>query len=444
MEKPLTQNIRPDAPPFDLVQYEQAGGYEALRAAVKLTPHEVQEKVTRSGLRGQGGAGFPTGQKWSYVPMGPDAPRPRYFVVNADEMEPGTFKDRMLLEGDPHQLIEGAMICGLEIEAEAVYIFLRGEYKLAEARLRRAIAEAREKNYIGKNILGSSRGCELHLHTSAGRYMCGEETGLINALEGRRANPRNKPPHPVAMGLFGRPTVVNNVETVCSIRHIVSRGPEWFKSLARSPDGAGTKIYGASGRVKRPGLWELPMGTPLREILFEHAGGMRDGYRLRGMLPGGASTEFLLEEHLDVPMDFKSLPKVGSRLGTGSVVVLDDRTCPVGMVWNLMHFFARESCGWCTPCREGLPWAAHTLAAIEQGLGQETDLAVLEHLTHSLGPGRTFCALAPGAIEPLASALKYFHTDFLHHIRQRHCPWKRTPSVSAGSVNEPQALARGH
>jgi NADH-quinone oxidoreductase subunit F len=259
--------------------------------------------------------------------------------------------------------------------------------------------------------------------------MCGEETGLLNALEGRRATPRNKPPHPVVVGLFGKPTVVNNVETVCCVRHIVSRGSEWFKSLARAGD-AGTKIYGVSGRVKRPGLWELPMGTPLREIIFEHAGGMCDGYALRTLLPGGASTEFLLPEHLDVPMDFRSLHKVGSRMGTGTIVVLDDRACLVGMVLNLMRFFARESCGWCTPCREGLPWSVHILHAIEQGRGQESDLQILEQLTRGLATGRTFCALAPGAMEPLASSLKYFRDDFLRHIREKRCPWKEESVTS--------------
>ena len=260
MERPITANIQDDGRAPDLRDYERVGGYGGLRAAVKSSPADIQE-VTRSGLRGRGGAGFHTGQKWGYVPVGKDAPHPKYFILNADEMEPGTFKDRLLLEGDPHQVLEGVLVSAFSIEAQVAYIFLRGEYTEAARRLGKAIAEAREAGYIGRNILGTGWNCEVLLHRSAGRYMCGEETGLINALEGGRANPRSKPPHPVAMGLFGKPTVVNNVETVCCVKHIVQRGAEWFRSLSRSPDGAGTKIFGVSGRVKRPGLWELPMGV---------------------------------------------------------------------------------------------------------------------------------------------------------------------------------------
>jgi NADH-quinone oxidoreductase subunit F len=253
--------------------------------------------------------------------------------------------------------------------------------------------------------------------------MCGEETALLNALEGRRANPRSKPPYPQSSGVWSKPTIVNNVETLCNVPHILNRGAAWFKSLSRSHDG-GTKLYGASGRVRRPGLWELPMGTPLREILEEHAGGMRDGYQLRGVLPGGASTEFLIEGQLDVPMDFDSMQKAGSRLGTGTAVVLDDRTCPVGMLHNLEQFFARESCGWCTPCWSGLSWIEELLHGFEQGQGSAGDLERLREHTHGLGPGHTYCALAPGAMEPLQSGLKHFREDFEQHITHKRCPWK--------------------
>ena len=424
MERPLTRNIRPGAPPLDLAGYERAGGYQALRKALKeMTPEAVMKEVSASKLRGRGGAGFPTGQKWSFVPHGKDAPKPKYLVVNADEMEPGTFKDRLLLEGDPHQMIEGAILSAYAIEAEIAYIFVRGEYRLAAERLERAAAEAAARGYLGRDILGSGFNLELHVHTSAGRYICGEETALLTSLEGKRAIPRAKPPFPQAAGLWGRPSVVNNVETLCNVPHIVARGAEWFRKLSRGPDG-GTKIYGASGRVKRPGAWELPMGTPLREILEEHAGGMRDGYALRGLLPGGASTDFLTPEHLDVAMDFASVEKAGSRLGTGTMIVLDDRTCPVAMLRNLEHFFAQESCGWCTPCRDGLPWVERILAAIEAGEGEEDDLDVLALHTRFLGPGRTFCAHAPGAMEPLQSGLKYFRADFERHIRDKRCPWR--------------------
>jgi NADH-quinone oxidoreductase subunit F len=424
MERPLTQHIRTGEEPLDLKGYEKAGGYQALRQVLRdMAPGEVIQVVKDSNLRGRGGAGFPTGQKWSFVPMGDDAPHPKYLVVNADEMEPGTFKDRLLLEGNPHQMVEAAIISAYAIQADIAYIFLRWAYKLAAERLTKAIAEAYASNLLGENILGSGYSLELHLHVSAGRYMCGEETGLLNSLEGKRATPRTKPPFPPAVGIFGKPTIINNVETLCNVPHIVNNGAEWFKSLSHSEDG-GTKLYGVSGKVKNPGLWELSMGTTIREILEEHAGGMRDGLNFRGLLPGGASTDFLVEEHLDVKMDFASVAKVGSRLGTGTMIVLDDQTCPVGMLQNLEHFFAQESCGWCTPCRDGLPWTAKILQALEEGQGEPRDVERLALHTKLLGPGRTFCPLAPGAMEPLQSALKYFREDFERHIREKGCPWR--------------------
>lgn len=424
METPLTKNIRPNQEPLDLGAYERAGGYQALRKALSsMTPHDIIEEMKASALRGRGGAGFPTGLKWSFVPGGKDGPHPRYLVANADEMEPGTFKDRLLLEGDPHQFIEGMIIAGYATGTDVAYVFLRGEYTLAARRISKAIAEAYAAEYLGRNILGTPYSLEMYLHISAGRYMCGEETGMLNALEGKRANPRSKPPFPPAAGLWGKPTTVNNVETLCNVPHIVSNGGSWFRSLSRSKDG-GTKLYGVSGKVKRPGLWELPMGTTVREILEEHAGGMRDGLRFRGLLPGGASTDFLTEQHLDVPMDFNEVQKAGSRMGTGTMIVLDDRTCPVGMLWNLEHFFAQESCGWCTPCWSGLAWVERILSAMEEGHGQPGDLEKLAFQTKFLAPGHTFCALAPGAAEPLQSALKYFREDFERHIHEKRCPWK--------------------
>ena len=423
-ERPLSRNIRPDEGPLDLAGYERAGGYRALRKAVtEMSPAEVTEVVKASNLRGRGGAGFPTGLKWSFVPMGPDVPRPKYLVANADEMEPGTFKDRFLMEGDPHLLLEGMMLSAFAIEAEVAYVFQRWAYRLAEERLRKAIAEAYEAGLLGQNILGSGWSLDLHIHVSAGRYMCGEETGLLNALEGKRATPRSKPPYPQVSGLWGKPTIVQNVETLCNVPHIVDRGAVWFRGLSHTDD-SGTKLYGVSGRVKRPGLWELPMGTTVREVLEEHAGGMAEHRSFRGLLPGGASTDFLVEEHLDVPLDFDSVAAAGSRLGTGTMIVLDDGTCPVGMLHNLERFFAQESCGWCTPCREGLPWTASLLRAIDEGEGKPGDLDQLERHCRLLGPGNTFCALAPGAVEPLQSALEYFREDFERHIDERACPWR--------------------
>ncbi len=424
MERPLTRNIDMEQEPPDLQAYEKTGGYQAVHKAVKdLAPEDVTQLVKDADLLGRGGAGFPTGVKWSFVPMGADAPTPKYLVCNADEMEPGTFKDRLLMEGDPHQLIESMIVTAYAIQASTGFIFLRWAYKLSEARLKRAIAEAYEAGYLGKHILGSDFSFDLGIHSSAGRYMCGEETGLLNALEGRRAIPRAKPPYPQISGLWGKPTIVQNVETLCNVPHIVNQGAEWFRGLGRTDEG-GTKIYGVSGRVKFPGTWELPMGTPIREIIEEHAGGMQDGLRLRGLLPGGASTDFLVEEHLDIPMDFGSIQKAGSRMGTGTIIVLDDKNCPVGISLNLQRFFARESCGWCTPCRDGLPWIEGLLASIEEGKGQPGDLDLLDQHTRFLGPGMTFCALAPGAMEPLQSALKYFRGDFERHISDKACPWR--------------------
>ncbi|MBV8842175.1 MAG: NADH-quinone oxidoreductase subunit NuoF [Bryobacterales bacterium] len=422
MEKPLTGNMRGDGSPVDIDAYEAGGGYQALRKILHgMEPKQVTQEIKSANLRGRGGAGFSTGTKWSFVPLGPDVPNPTYLVCNADEMEPGTFKDRLLMERDPHQLIEGMIVACYAIEGDVAYIFLRNEYRLCAERISRALAEAYDRNYLGKNILGSGFNLEMRLHISAGRYMCGEESGLLNALEGKRANPRLKPPYPTTAGLFGKPTVVNNVETLCCVPHIINHGAEWFRALSHSDDG-GTKLYGVSGKVKRPGLWELPMGTPVREILEDHAGGMRDGLKLRGLVPGGASTEFITDADLDLPMDFKGLAKAGSRMGTGTMIVLDDNTCPVGMTWNLMQFFARESCGWCTPCWSGLGWAERLLAAMEDGNGEQGDIEKLEQLAKWWSPGNTFCALAPGAAEPLQSALKHFRDDFERHIREGHCP----------------------
>jgi len=424
MDCPLTKNIRPGEGPPDIEAYEKGGGYGALRKALQnKAPGDVIQAVLDSHLRGRGGAGFPTGRKWTFVPQGEQADHPTYLVINADEMEPGTFKDRVLLEGNPHQLIEGIILGAYAIQADIAYIFLRQEYTTAARRCSQAIAEAYARGYLGRNILGTSFSLELYLHSSAGRYICGEETAMLNALEGRRATPRAKPPFPPVVGLFGKPTIVNNVETISNVPHIVEHGADWFRQLSRSVDG-GTKIYGVSGRVRKPGTWELPMGVTIREVLEEHAGGMRDGFKLRALIPGGASTEFMPADQLDVKMDFDSMEAAGSRLGTGTMIILDDLTCPVGIVLNLMRFFAQESCGWCTPCREGLPWLVRILDAIENGRGELKDMEVLERHTGLLEPGHTFCALAPGAMEPLQSALKFFQDDFLRHIREKRCPWR--------------------
>ncbi|MFT6343216.1 MAG: NADH-quinone oxidoreductase subunit F [Paraglaciecola sp.] len=419
MDKPLSQYLDLSNPQ-NLRTYQSTGGYEGFKNALKMQPQEVQQRVSEAKLKGRGGAGFMTGMKWSFVPMGEDAPKNKYLVCNADEMEPGTFKDRWLMEGAPHLLIEGMMIAAYAIGADVAYIFLRGEYRLCGERLQQAIDEAEASGLLGDNINDSQYSLKLHLHTSAGRYICGEETALINALEGKRANPRAKPPFPQVVGLFGRPTIVNNCETLCNLPGILKSGVEWYSQLSGGAD-AGSKIFGISGRVKHAGLWELPMGTTARQIL-ELAGGMQHGLTLRGWLPGGASTDFLMPEHLDIPMEYDAIAKAGSRMGTGVIVALDDQHCPVGMILNLLKFFAQESCGWCTPCRDGLPWAVEILSRIEAGHGAQDDLDTLQQLCGFMWIGKTFCALAPGAVEPLRSGMKYFADDFQQHIDHKGCP----------------------
>jgi NADH-quinone oxidoreductase subunit F len=424
VSKPLTKNIDMSRPPLDIAAYEANDGYQSVQTIVKgLSPEDVLQQVKDSGLKGRGGAGFPTGLKWSFVPQGENTPQQKYLVVNADEMEPGTFKDRLLMEGDPHLLIEGMIIAAYAIHASKAYIFLRGEYTASEQALKRAINEAVERGYLGANIQGSGFDLDIIVHTSAGRYICGEETALLNALEGKRATPRAKPPFPQVSGLWGKPTIVNNVETICNLPGILTYGVDWYHGLTKGND-HGTKLFGVSGKVKTPGCWELPLGLPIRELLEGYAGGMQDGLELRAFLPGGGSTDFMLPEHLDLTLDYDEIAKVGSRLATGTMIVLDDKTCPVGMVGNLMKFFAKESCGFCTPCRDGLPWVDEIFREFESGRGCEKDLQILHDHVDYLGPGRTFCALAPGATAPLGSGLKHFKEDFEQHIKQQCCPYE--------------------
>ena len=426
-ERPLIGVVDEVGGPVDLAAYEAHEGYAGARRALSsMTPDEVIELVKDANLRGRGGAGFPTGVKWSFVPKGEPADGGlKYLVCNADEMEPGTFKDRYLLEFNPHLLIEGMIIGAYAIGAKQGYVFLRGEYHLPYRRLQAAIDEARAQGYLGENLFGSGFGFDLRIHRSAGRYICGEETALLNALEGKRGQPRTKPPFPPASGAWGRPTIVNNVETFCNVPAIARNGADWYQELGIGED-AGTKLYGVSGRVNRPGLWELPIGTPIREIIDQHAGGMQKGYQLRGLLPGGASTDFLVEQHFDLAMDYGTIQKAGSRMGTGTMILMDDSICPVDMCRNLEHFFAQESCGFCTPCREGLPWVEQLLTDITEGRAREGDLELLDrNAAYIGGVTNTFCLHAPGAIEPLSSALKYFREDFEEHVRTGKCKYHR-------------------
>ncbi|MCO1335161.1 NADH-quinone oxidoreductase subunit NuoF [Microbulbifer sp. OS29] len=422
LTNPLTKNIGQDNVAADINRYMDNDGYRGWRKAHSMAPDDIIELVKDGGLRGRGGAGFNTGLKWSFVPRGEDSPKQKYVICNADEMEPGAFKDRLLMERDPHLLIEGMAITAYAIGASQAYIFIRGEYHLAASRLEQAIVEAKQQKMLGTNIFDSSFSLDIYVHRSAGNYICGEETALLNALEGKRAIPRAKPPFPQVSGLWGKPTVVNNVETLCNIPHLVNLGVEWYKNLGLGED-AGSKIFGVSGKVKNPGAWELPMGTPIREIIEKHAGGMKDGLQLKGLLPGGGSTDFLSTDHLDLPMDYDVIGKAGSRMGTGTITVLDDKTCPVGLVLNLTQFFARESCGWCTPCRDGLPWAVKILERIESGNGSTEDLELLKEQCERIAPGHTFCALAPGAAEPIQSALVLFEQDFINHVTMGACPY---------------------
>ncbi|HEY8486793.1 MAG TPA: NADH-quinone oxidoreductase subunit NuoF [Limnochordales bacterium] len=397
--------------------YESRGGYQALRKALRsMTPAEVQKEVTDSGLRGRGGAGFPTGRKWGFLP---NDGRPRYLVCNADESEPGTFKDRLLIERNPHLVVEGVLLAAYAIGAARAFIYLRGEFRQGYEILSRALEQARRRGYVGERILGSDFSVEVVIHRGAGAYICGEETGLLNSLEGRRGEPRLKPPFPASVGLYGMPTVVNNVETLACVPFIVARGARWFASIGpeKSP---GPKIFSVSGRVRRPGNYELPLGIPLRELLWEHAGGPLPGRRFKAVQPGGGSSPLLVPEQLDVPMDFDSVARVGSMLGSGGVIVLDDRDCVVEAARILTEFYAHESCGQCTPCREGLHWLARILARLESGGGRPEDLEVLRS-TPPFIAGRTICPLADAGVGFLRSSLQHFPEEYQAHVQHGRC-----------------------
>ncbi|UCF91345.1 MAG: SLBB domain-containing protein [Desulfobacterales bacterium] len=416
----LFQNRKPDRI-TTLEEYRQSGGYRALADVCKhWSPKDVQQEIMNANLLGRGGAAFPTGMK--LMAVAEDAPYPRYIVCNADEMEPGTFKDRVLIHADPHMIIEGLILAGFAARAEEGIIFIRPEYENAARILEREIKIAREAGYLGQNILGNGYSLEIVVHRSAGRYICGEVTAQMNALMGKRPNPKVPPPYPTEKGLWGRPTVFQNVDTLACIPHVINNGAEWFKGLARTATGGGTKIFCVSGKVNRPGCYELPLGVPLREIIEEHAGGLPPGSEFKACLPGGASTRFLSKEFYEIEMDFESLRKVGHRLGTGAVMVFDHKTCLVAATLNLIEFFARESCGWCTPCREGLPYIRDLLRRIEEGEGREEFIPMLERMSKHLWSA--YCAFAPGAVSPVEGLLTYFEDEVQEHIVQRKCPLK--------------------
>lgn len=415
--KVLTANMdKPNSMSID--SYLESGGYEALKTSLKMKPDEVTEVVKNSEMRGRGGAGFPTGMKWSFVPK--NATKPIYLLCNADESEPGTFKDRLIMERDPHLLIEGMVISGFAIRSSPMsYIYIRGEFYYAAMVLEKALQEARDKGFLGKNILGSGFDFDITVHRGAGAYICGEETGLIESLEGHRGQPRVKPPFPAVVGVFGGPTVVNNVETLACVPLIISKGAEWFKSFG-IPKNTGPKLYCVSGQVKKPGVYEFPMGVNLKELIYEHCGGMLDGRKLKAVIPGGASAPMLLPEEIDIPLTFDALMKAGSMLGSAGIIVVDDSACIVDSVWRLAKFFAHESCGQCTPCREGTNWMESLLDRMERGGGRQEDADLLLDMADNIG-GKSLCALGDAAIGPVISSVKKFRDEYLYHVTHKTC-----------------------
>jgi NADH-quinone oxidoreductase subunit F len=418
-EQVLFKNRR-EGRPATLQEYRESGGYEALTLAVKgLSPREVREKVLESGLRGRGGAGFPAGKKWDSIPD--EAPFPRYILPNSDEMEPGTFKDRVLVNTDPHLVIEGIILAGYAVSAKKGVFFIRPSYELDAELIERELELARQSGFLGRNILGSEFSFEITVHRSGGRYICGEASAQINAIQGNRPNPIKGSAHLTEEGLWRKPTIVNNVETLSCVPHILLRGAEWFRGLARTPDGAGTKLYCVSGCVRQPGCYEHPMGTRLSEIIEGSGGGLVSGSDFKACLPGGASTAFMPQKFLDIEMDFDSMKKAGQRLGTGAIIVFDHKTCLLAATINLIEYFARESCGWCTPCREGLPYILELLRCIESGEGREEYIPMLRTMAEHMD--KAYCAFAPGAVQPLLGLLNHFETEVREHISQKKCPF---------------------
>ncbi len=399
--------------------YRQNEGYEAARKALSMAPEAVLEEVKASGLRGRGGAGFSTGTKWSFLPK--EIEHPRYIACNADESEPGTFKDRQILERNPHKLIEGLLIAAWANHIDAAYVYMRGEYRGPYDNFVAAVEQAREAGFLGKNILGSGLDFEIHTHRGAGAYICGEETGLMESLEGRKGQPRKRPPFPAISGLWKRPTVINNVESMSHVPHIVLKGADWFKTLGTEKS-TGTTIFGVSGDVLNPGTFELPLGVPLREIIFEHAGGLRPGRSLKAVIPGGVSMPVLTAEMaMDVTMDHDTLQKAGTLLGTGAIVVMDDHACVVRAAILIAKFFRHESCGQCTQCREGTGWLHKLVKSVEAGTATMQDLDTIDEVTNFM-EGHTICALSDAAAWGTGWFLRRFRSEFEAHVHQGGCP----------------------
>ncbi len=409
---------------WTLRAYERAGGYSALKKALAAKPDDLIELVKESGLRGRGGAGFPTGMKWGFIPQGDD--KPHYLVVNADESEPGTCKDIPIMMASPHTLVEGVIISAYAIRASQAFIYVRGEVLHVVRRLQRAVQEAYLAGHLGKNLHGSGYDLELVVHAGAGAYICGEETALLDSLEGLRGQPRLRPPFPAVAGLYACPTVINNVETIASVPCIVANGAEWFSSMGTEKS-KGMTLYSLSGHVNGPGQYEAPLGITLRELL-ELSGGVRDGHELKFWTPGGSSTPLLTAEHLDVPLDYEGVGEVGSMLGTKALQIFDETTCVVRAVLRWTEFYKHESCGKCTPCREGTWWLVQTLARLERGEGSEADLEQLVDLCDNI-LGRSFCALGDGATSPITSSIQYFRDEYIAHLTNGGCPFDPAAST---------------
>jgi NADH-quinone oxidoreductase subunit F len=409
----LTRNVGvPNSEKIDV--YVERGGYAALRKALAMSPDELTAAVRESGLRGRGGAGFPAGLKWGFMPRGDQT---KYVCINTDEGEPGTFKDRLLVEHDPHAIIEGTIIAAYAVNAHRAFVYIRGEFFLGIKRWIKAIDDAYRHGFLGQNILGSGFDMDLSVHRGAGAYICGEETALINSLEGKRGEPRLKPPYPAQIGLWGKPTLVHNVETLANVPPIVDRGAAWFKSIGTERS-SGPKLFCISGHVRLRGNYELPLGTPLREIIYEHAGGMRGSKPFKAVIPGGASTPVLTAEHLDTPMDFESVMAAGSMLGTGAIIVMEEGTDMVKVAQRLMRFFVHESCGRCTPCRAGSSQLVATLDRIVGGKGKQGDIELLEDICGHI-IGNTFCPMGDAEVNPVLSTLKHFRNEYEHYVEHK-------------------------
>ena len=409
---------------WTLAAYEARGGYQALDKAFGMEPPAVIEAVKESGLRGRGGAGFPTGMKWGFIPQ--DNPKPKYLVVNADESEPGTCKDIPLMMASPHTLVEGVIISSYAIRANTAFIYIRGEVLHVVRRVQRAVQEAYLAGHLGKNIHGTGFDLDVIVHAGAGAYICGEETALLEGLEGRRGQPRLRPPFPAVAGLYSSPTVINNVESIASVPSIIEHGARWFASMGTEKS-KGYGIFSLSGHVQKPGQYEAPLGITLR-TLIDLAGGVREGHDLKFWTPGGSSTPLLTAEHLDVPLDFEGVGAAGSMLGTRALQIFDETTCVVRAVLRWTEFYKHESCGKCTPCREGTWWLVQVLAGLEKGQGSESDLDLLLDQCDNI-MGRSFCALADGAVSPIASSIQYFRDEYVAHLTHGGCPFDHAAST---------------